>query len=63
MSRKAIQDYDGLTGKIRKFVQGEVVKFVQCKVVTNGTCRRHGVVDPPEVITPPVRQQDSGFVG
>jgi hypothetical protein len=63
VSRKAIQDYDGLTGTIRKFVQGAVVKPVQFQVVTNGTFRRHGVVDTPEVIPPPVRQQGSGIVG
>ena len=55
VTRKAIQDYDGLTGTIRKFVQGEVVKPVQFQVVTNGKFRRQCVVDTLEVIPPPVR--------
>lgn len=52
---KSTTDYDGLTGTIRKFVQGEVVKPVQFQVVRDGKFRRHGMVDAPEVITPPVR--------
>jgi branched-chain amino acid transport system substrate-binding protein len=47
------KDYNGLTGKISKFVKGEVVKPVQFQVVKNGKFRRHGVVDNLEVITPP----------
>jgi branched-chain amino acid transport system substrate-binding protein len=47
------RDYDGLTGKIRKFVNGEVVKPVQFQIVKDGRFRRHGAVDTPEVITPP----------
>jgi branched-chain amino acid transport system substrate-binding protein len=46
------KDYNGLTGKISKFVKGEVVKPVQFQIVKNGKFRRHGVVDNPEVITP-----------
>ena len=46
------KDYDGLTGKISRFVQGEVVKPVQIQVVKGGKFRRLGVVDNPEVITP-----------
>ena len=49
------KDYHGLTGKISKFVKGEVVKPVQFQIVKHGTFRRHGVVDNPEVITPPVQ--------
>lgn len=49
------KDYNGLTGKISRFVKGEVVKPVQFQIVKNGKFRRHGVVDNPEVITPPVR--------
>jgi len=50
------RDYDGLTGKISRFVQGEVVKPVQIQVVKDGKFRRLGVVDNPEVITPPTKQ-------
>jgi branched-chain amino acid transport system substrate-binding protein len=49
------KDYNGLTGKIGKFVKGEVVKPVQFQIVKNGKFRRHGVVDNPEVITPPAQ--------
>jgi branched-chain amino acid transport system substrate-binding protein len=49
------KDYNGLTGKISKFVKGEVVKPVQFQIVKNGKFRRHGVVDNPEVITPPAQ--------
>jgi branched-chain amino acid transport system substrate-binding protein len=47
------KDYNGLTGKISRFVQGEVIKPVQIQVVKEGKFRRLGVVDNPEVITPP----------
>ncbi|MFB3818755.1 MAG: ABC transporter substrate-binding protein [Candidatus Methylomirabilales bacterium] len=50
----ATADYQGLTGTIRRFVRGEVVKPVQFQIVKDGRFRRHGVVDAPEVITPPV---------
>jgi len=50
------KDYNGLTGKISRFVQGEVVKPVQIQVVKDGKFRRLGVVDNPEVITPPTKQ-------
>jgi branched-chain amino acid transport system substrate-binding protein len=50
------KDYNGLTGKISRFVQGEVVKPVQIQVVKDGKFRRLGVVDNPEVITPPMKQ-------
>ena len=49
------KDYNGLTGKISHFVQGEVVKPVQIQVVKDGKFRRLGVVDNPEVITPPTK--------
>jgi len=49
------KNYNGLTGKISKFVKGEVVKPVQFQIVKDGKFRRHGVVDNPEVITPPAR--------
>ncbi len=49
------KDYNGLTGKISRFVQGEVVKPVQIQVVKGGKFHRLGVVDNPEVITPPTK--------
>ena len=49
------KDYNGLTGKLSRFFKGEVVKPVQFQVVKDGKFRRHGVVDNPEVITPPVQ--------
>jgi len=49
------KDYNGLTGKISRFVQGEVVKPVQIQVVKDGKFRRLAVVDNPEVITPPTK--------
>jgi branched-chain amino acid transport system substrate-binding protein len=48
------RDHHGLTGTIRKFIRGEVVKPVHFQIVKGGKFRRHGVVDAPEVITPPV---------
>ena len=50
------KDYNGLTGKISRFVQGEVVKPVQIQVVKDGKFRRLAVIDNPEVITPPTKQ-------
>jgi branched-chain amino acid transport system substrate-binding protein len=49
------KDYNGLTGKISRFVQGEVVKPVQIQVVKGGKFHRLGVVDNSEVITPPTK--------
>jgi len=49
------KDYNGLTGKISRFVQGEVVKPVQIQVVKGEKFRRLGVIDNPEVITPPTK--------
>ena len=49
------KDYNGLTGKISRFIQGEVVKPVQIQVVKGGKFRRLAVVDHPEVITPPTK--------
>ena len=51
----ATKDYNGLTGKISRFLKGEVVKPVQFQIVKEGRFRRHGVVDNPEVITPPTQ--------
>ena len=49
------KDYNGLTGKISRFAQGEVVKPIQIQVVKGGKFRRLVVVDNPEVITPPTK--------
>ncbi len=49
------KDYNGLTGKISRFIQGEVVKPVQIQVVKGGKFQRLGIVDNPEVITPPTK--------
>jgi branched-chain amino acid transport system substrate-binding protein len=49
------KDYNGLTGKISRFLKGEVVKPVQFQIVKGGKFRRHGVVDSPEIITPPAQ--------
>jgi branched-chain amino acid transport system substrate-binding protein len=46
------RDYDGLTGRIARFVKGEAIKPVQIQVVKDGKFRRHSVIDDPEVITP-----------
>jgi branched-chain amino acid transport system substrate-binding protein len=54
--RKALletKDYNGLTGKISRFVQGEVVKPVQIQIVKGGKFRRKAVIDNPVIITPP----------
>ena len=50
------KDYNGLTGKITRFVLGEVIKPVQIQVVKEGKFRRLGVVDNPEVITPAMKK-------
>lgn len=52
----ATKDYNGLTGKISRFVQGEVVKPVQIQVVKDGKFRKKSVIDNPEVITPPEKK-------
>jgi branched-chain amino acid transport system substrate-binding protein len=50
------KDYNGLTGKISRFVEGEVVKPVQIQIVKEGRFHRKAVVDDPEIITPPKKQ-------
>ncbi len=50
------RDYNGLTGKISRFVQGEVVKPIQIQIVKGGKFRRLAVIDNPEVITPPLKK-------
>lgn len=50
-----IKNYNGLTGKLSRFVKGEVVKPVQFQIVKDGRFHRHGVVDNPQIITPPVQ--------
>ena len=50
------KDYNGLTGKISRFVEGEVVKPVQIQIVKEGKFRRKAVIGDPEIITPPKKQ-------
>ena len=47
-----IKDYNGLTGMIRGFHNGEVVKDVQVQVVKNGEFHYKGVVTDPKLIHP-----------
>ncbi|HOJ43222.1 MAG TPA: ABC transporter substrate-binding protein [Syntrophorhabdaceae bacterium] len=47
-----IKNYNALTGQIKSFVKGEVVKDVQVQIVKNGRFRYLGVVTDPELITP-----------
>ena len=49
------QNFDTLTGPIRRFLKGEPIKPVQVQVVREGKFRYHSVIDNPEVITPPVQ--------
>ena len=46
------RDYNGITGKISRFIKGEAIKPVQIQVVKEGKFRRHSIIDNPEVITP-----------
>ncbi|MEW6258481.1 MAG: ABC transporter substrate-binding protein [Thermodesulfobacteriota bacterium] len=46
------KDYDGLTGVIRGFNKGEVVKEVQVQQVKGGRFHYLGVVKDPQLITP-----------
>ena len=47
-----IKDFNGLTGQVKKFVKGEVVKDVQVQIVKNGRFHNLGVVSEPDLITP-----------
>lgn len=47
-----VKNYNGLTGTIRGFNKGEVVKDVQVQVVKNGQFRYFGVITDPSLITP-----------
>jgi branched-chain amino acid transport system substrate-binding protein len=48
----ATKDYDGLTGVIKGFNKGEVVKEVQVQQVKDGRFRYLGVITDPALITP-----------
>jgi branched-chain amino acid transport system substrate-binding protein len=48
----ATKDYDGLTGVIKGFNKGEVVKEVQVQQVKGGRFRHLGVITDPALITP-----------
>lgn len=50
-----LRDFQGITGKILRFVKGEVTKPVQIQGVRDRKFRSFGVIDNPEVITPPVQ--------
>ena len=53
------KDYNGLTGKISRFAEGEVVKPVQIQIVKDGKFRRKAVIDDPEIITPPKSSEEA----
>ncbi len=48
----ATKDFNGLTGVIAGFKNGEVVKEVQVQTVKNGRFRYLGVIKDPKLITP-----------
>ena len=50
-----LTNYPGITGRIAKFVKGEVTKPVQIQVIKDGKVRSLATIDNPEVITPPVQ--------
>lgn len=50
-----LKDYPAVTGRISRFTKGEVTKPVQVQIVKDGKVRSLGVIDTPEVITPPVQ--------
>ena len=50
-----LTNYPGITGRITKFVKGEVTKPVQIQVIKDGKVRSLATIDNPEVITPPVQ--------
>lgn len=47
-----IKNFNGLTGTIRGFKKGEVVKDVQVQIVKKGQFRYFGVITDPSLITP-----------
>ncbi|OGK81596.1 MAG: hypothetical protein A2X52_04040 [Candidatus Rokubacteria bacterium GWC2_70_16] len=50
-----LRDYPAVTGKISRFVKGEVTKPVQIQIIKDGKVRHFATIDNPEVITPPVQ--------
>ncbi len=50
-----LRDYPAVTGKISRFVKGEVTKPVQIQIIRDGKVRHFATIDNPEVITPPVQ--------
>ncbi len=50
-----VSNYPAITGRISKFVKGEVTKPVQIQVIRDGKIRSLATIDNPEVITPPVQ--------
>jgi branched-chain amino acid transport system substrate-binding protein len=47
-----IKNFNGLTGEVKKFTNGEVVKDVQVQIVKKGRFHNLGVVTDPDLITP-----------
>jgi branched-chain amino acid transport system substrate-binding protein len=47
-----IKNFNGLTGQVKNFTNGEVVKDVQVQIVKGGRFRNLGVVSDPDLITP-----------
>ncbi len=47
-----IKNFDGLTGQVKRFTNGEVVKDVQVQIVKKGRFHNLGVVTDPDLITP-----------
>ncbi len=47
-----LKNFNGLTGQVKHFVNGEVVKDVQVQIVKKGRFRNLGVVTDPDLITP-----------
>lgn len=50
-----LTNYPAITGRIARFIKGEVTKPVQIQVIKDGKIRSLGTIDNPEVITPPVQ--------
>ena len=50
-----LHDYPAVTGRITRFIQGEVTKPVQIQIIKDGKVRALATIDDPEVITPRVK--------
>jgi branched-chain amino acid transport system substrate-binding protein len=47
------KDFDGVTGIIKGYTKGEVLKPVQVQIVRGGEFHYFGEITDPEIITPP----------